>query len=165
MSVNVHASCVLLAGAGQAFGAPPDAGVLLLGESGSGKSETALRLIERGARLVSDDQTDVFIENGTLVARPAKNLEGLLEIRGVGIVEFSFAPWATVALAVAIIAEKDVPRLPQPLYYAPPGGLGNVPELCIPLLHLPLTPSTPAKIMAAAATLARSGLKIASQIP
>jgi hypothetical protein len=68
-------------------------------------------------------------------------------------------------LAVKLVGAKDVPRLPDRVYYAPPAGLGNVPELRIPLLRLSLTPSIPAKIAAAAALLARSGPKLASQIP
>jgi len=164
LSVNIHASCVVLAEAGRAFGAPADVGILLLGESGSGKSETALRLIERGARLVSDDRTELFIESARLAARPAKTLEGLLEIRGVGIVELPFAPSATIVLAVELVAGKDVPRLPEPAYYAPPALPEDVPELRIPLLYLSLAPATSAKIVAAAAMLARSGTKLASQM-
>lgn len=164
MTANIHASCVVLAAAGEAFGAPADAGVLLLGASGSGKSDTALRLIEHGARLVSDDRTGLFIENGRLAARPAKALEGLLEIRGVGIVELPFVPWATIALAAELVAPDDVPRLPEPACYVPPAGLGNPRELRVPLLRLSLAPSTPAKILAAAAALARTGPNLASQI-
>jgi serine kinase of HPr protein (carbohydrate metabolism regulator) len=165
LTANVHASCVVLAAAGQAFGAPADAGILLLGESGAGKSDTALRLVECGARLVSDDRTELFIENGRLAARAAKTLEGLFEIRGVGIVELPRLAWARVDLAIELVAPEEVPRLPEAAWYALPSALRNVPELRIPLLRLSLTPSIPAKIAAAAALLARSGPKIASQIP
>ena len=48
-ATSTQPACVL-GRAGEAFGAPADAGVLLLGESGAGKSDLALRLIERGAR-------------------------------------------------------------------------------------------------------------------
>jgi HPr kinase/phosphorylase len=165
LTANIHASCVVLAAAGQAFGAPVDAGILLLGESGAGKSDTALRLIALGARLVSDDRTELFIDGGRLAARAAKSLEGLLEIRGVGIVELPRLPWANVDLAIELVAPADAPRLPEPAWYAPPAGLRNVPELRIPLLRQSLTPSIPAKIAAAAALLARPGPKLASQIP
>jgi len=165
LTANIHASCVVLAAAGQAFAAPPGAGILLLGESGAGKSDTALRLIALSARLVSDDRTELFIDNGRLAARAPKTLEGLLEIRGVGIVELPHLPWACIDLALELVAPADVPRLPEPAWYAPPSGLRNVPELRIPLLRLSLTPSLPAKIAAAAARLARPGPKLASQIP
>lgn len=165
MSVNIHATCVVLAGAAEPFGAPPDAGVLLLGKSGSGKSETALRLIERGARLVSDDRTELFMDGGRVMARAATELEGLLEIRGVGIVKLPSVSQASIALAVEMVAESEVPRLPEPLHYERPAGLGSVPELRIPLLRLCLAPSTPAKIAAAAATLARPGPRLASHLP
>lgn len=155
----------MLAAAGQAFGAPADAGILLLGESGAGKSDTALRLMGLGARLVSDDRTELFIEDGRLAARAPKTLEGLLEIRGVGIVELPHLPRARVDLAIELVAPAEVPRLPEPAWYAPPAGLRNVPESRIPFLRLSFTPSLPAKILAAAARLARAGPGLASQIP
>ena len=61
--VNIHASCIRLALAAAAFGAPRSAGVLLLGDSGSGKSDLALRLIGRGAELVADDRTELHVES------------------------------------------------------------------------------------------------------
>lgn len=165
MTASIHASCIVLAAGGQAFGAPADAGILLLGESGAGKSDTALRLMALGARLVSDDRTELFIEDGRLAARAPKTLEGLLEIRGVGIVELPYLPWAKVDLAIELVAPAAVPRLPEAAWYAPPAGLRNVPESRIPFLRLSLTPSLPAKIAAAAARLARAGPRLASQIP
>ncbi len=68
-AVNIHATCVMLANAQpQQFGMFYS-GILLLGESGSGKSDLALRLIEDGALLVSDDRTELFVEDGKLKAR------------------------------------------------------------------------------------------------
>ena len=109
---QVHASCVLLARAGEAFGAPADAGVLLLGESGSGKSDLALRLIERGAVLVSDDRTELFAEAGALIAAPAKGLVGLIEVRNLGILELPHADTARVHLAVHL-SDNRAARLPE----------------------------------------------------
>jgi serine kinase of HPr protein (carbohydrate metabolism regulator) len=164
LTASIHASCVVLAAAGQAFGAPTDTGILLFGESGAGKSDTALRLIALGARLVSDDRTELFIDNGRVAARAPKTLQGLLEIRGVGIVELPHLPWAKVDLAIELVAPEDVPRLPEVAWYALPATLESVPELRIPRFRLSLTPSIPAKIAAAAALLARAGPKLASQI-
>ena len=56
--VNIHASCVAVRGEG----------VLILGASGQGKSDLALRLIDRGATLVADDRCDIWFEHP---ARPA----------------------------------------------------------------------------------------------
>ena len=72
-SVNIHATCVRLGRAGAAFGAPPDAGVLLLGKSGAGKSDLALRLIALGATLVADDRTELYLWQRKLYARPPAN--------------------------------------------------------------------------------------------
>jgi HPr kinase/phosphorylase len=63
---NIHASCVVLARAGEPFGAPGDAGILILGASGSGKSDLALRLIGRGALLVADDRVEIFARDDGL---------------------------------------------------------------------------------------------------
>src|SRR5512146_1790449 len=101
--VNIHASCVLLDGAAEAFGAPRDAGVLLLGESGRGKSDLALRLIERGAKLVADDRTELFVKDNALFARAPQSLAGLIEVRGAGIVALPFAAEARIALAVEMM--------------------------------------------------------------
>ena len=63
-------------------------GVLILGESGIGKSETALELIERGHRLVADDSIDIYMSgSGTLVGTGANPIIGYhMEIRGLGII-------------------------------------------------------------------------------
>ena len=63
-------------------------GVLIQGDSGIGKSETALELVKRGHRLVADDRVDVYAKDeGTLWGDPAEILLHLLEIRGVGIID------------------------------------------------------------------------------
>jgi serine kinase of HPr protein (carbohydrate metabolism regulator) len=155
--VNIHASCVLLDRAGEAFGAPADAGVLLLGDSGVGKSDLALRLIERGATLVADDRTELFVEDGALFARAPTSLAGLLEVRGVGILELPHAKKARIALAVRIVGSSEIVRLPEPAYYDPPEGLVMTAALRPPLLHLaPFEISAPAKIVAAAAAHAKA---------
>ena len=63
-------------------------GVLIQGDSGIGKSETALELVKRGHRLVADDRVDVYAKDeGTLWGEPAEILIHLLEIGGVGIID------------------------------------------------------------------------------
>lgn len=63
-------------------------GVLIQGDSGIGKSETALELIKRGHRLIADDRVDIYKQDDlTLVGEPPKILEHLIEIRGIGIID------------------------------------------------------------------------------
>ena len=65
------------------------------------------------ARLVADDRVHVEAANGRLLARPAKVLENLLEIRGLGIRRVEAEPVAAVGLVVDLAA-GDAARLPQP---------------------------------------------------
>ena len=63
-------------------------GVLIQGDSGIGKSETALELIKRGHRLIADDRVDVYQQDElTVIGEPPKILEHLIEIRGIGIID------------------------------------------------------------------------------
>ncbi|NVY96841.1 HPr kinase/phosphorylase [Lactobacillus sp. DCY120] len=63
-------------------------GVLIKGDSGVGKSETALELIKNGHRLVADDRVDVYQQNEhTLVGEAPEILKNLMEIRGIGIID------------------------------------------------------------------------------
>ena len=120
---NIHASCVMLAKAAPLPLGLFHTGVLLLGDSGMGKSDLALRLIEQGALLVSDDRTDLFVENGKLHARAPAALAGLIEARGLGILSLSFQASAKIVLAVQLVAADAVPRMPQPERYLPPPDL------------------------------------------
>ncbi len=62
-------------------------GVLLLGDSGVGKSETALELIKRGHRLIADDAVEIRrVSNKTLVGSAPDNIRHFIELRGVGII-------------------------------------------------------------------------------
>jgi len=62
-------------------------GILLLGESGVGKSETAVELVKRGHRLVADDAVEIRrVSNRTLVGSSPENIRHFLELRGVGII-------------------------------------------------------------------------------
>ena len=96
--------------------------------------------------LVSDDRTDLLVENNHLIARAPANIRGLLEVRGMGIVALPAAAKARVALAVAL--ERPKSRLPAPEFYTPPPGL----PVRVPLLRLaPFEASTPARIVLAVA--------------
>ena len=62
-------------------------GVLILGESGVGKSETALELIKRGHRLIADDAVEIRkVSNRTLVGAAPDNIRHFIELRGVGVI-------------------------------------------------------------------------------
>ena len=63
-------------------------GVLIMGKSGVGKSETALELVKKGHRLVADDSVEIRQEGeNMLIGSPPPLLEHLLEIRGIGIID------------------------------------------------------------------------------
>jgi serine kinase of HPr protein (carbohydrate metabolism regulator) len=109
----MHASCVALG----------DRGVLILGAPGAGKSDLVLRLIDepgygtgdeliRG-RLVADDQTVIERHGDALYASSPKTLAGLLEIRGQGIVAVDPLPEARLVLAVRLVPEAEIERLPE----------------------------------------------------
>jgi HPr kinase/phosphorylase len=74
---TMHATAVAISGAG----------LLIFGKSGSGKSDLALRLIDRGATLISDDQVDIRRKRQVLLLSPPASLAGKLEIRSLGILE------------------------------------------------------------------------------
>jgi HPr kinase/phosphorylase len=107
---TIHASAVLVRARA----------VLIRGPAGAGKSALALRLIQAAdarllpfAKLVADDRAQVEACHGRLVVRPAPQLSGLLEIRGVGIRRVPFEAVAVVGLVVDL-AVDNVDRLPQP---------------------------------------------------
>ena len=72
--------------------------VLIAGRSGAGKSDLALRLIDRGALLVSDDYTFVRRAQSQALASAPARIAGRIELRGVGIVELETAQDVPVAL-------------------------------------------------------------------
>ena len=85
--------------------------VLIAGRSGAGKSDLALRLIDRGAVLISDDYTFVRRVQGQALASAPERIAGRIEMRGIGILEMPAAADVPVALHVDLSGEPV--RLPE----------------------------------------------------
>ena len=142
MSVLVHATTIQLAGYG----------VMLLGDSGAGKSDLALRLIAEGALLVADDQTKLDVVDGRLIASAPQTIAGRIEARGIGIVRAPQTEAADVRLAVQL-TRAPIERLPEPASWSPP-GVAAAPQ--IPLIELaPFEPSAPVKLRMALMSVAK----------
>ena len=139
----VHATCIAI-GADDGW-----RGVLLTGPSGSGKSDLALRLLDRGFTLVSDDRTIVHRDGPSLIASAPATIRGKLEVRGVGIVDVDTVANVPVALVVELTG--DIERMPDDGRERLILGAG------IPLISIdPLTASAASKV---ALALDRLGLK------
>ena len=128
-SETIHASCVAIGGAA----------VLIEGRSGTGKSDLALRLIDRGAMLISDDYTIVQRKGRELIARAPDNLAGKIEVRGIGIVEMPSVADVPVGLIVAIV--EAPPRMPGAGRLRRLAGV-DLREIALPSLE----PSAPIKV-------------------
>lgn len=138
-SETIHASTV--ASDGRA--------VIISGSSGSGKSDLALRLLDRGFTLVSDDQTIVRREDDRLLAAAPPTIAGKLEVRGIGIVDIDHVDDIPVALLVELTS--DIERLPDDNLER--SFLG----LALPLVSIDaMSASAPSKV---ALALDRIGLK------
>ena len=154
LTVNIHATALRLAKAGAVFGVPKNFGVLLTGRSGAGKSDLALRLIGRGAELVADDRTDLFLDRGKLLAKAPAAIAGLLEVRGVGILALPWTAKAPIGLVVRL--GKAPARLPEPEFFRPPAALALKPKAFPPVISLAaFEASAPEKLLVAAAAFAR----------
>ena len=114
--------------------------ILLRGPSGSGKSDLALRLMDGGAVLVSDDQTRLLSKNQKIYASAPDTIAGLIEVRGVGLLRVPHHDDVALGLVVDLSEPDNVERLPSPQNT-------NYLSIDTPLLHLaPFEASTPAKI-------------------
>jgi serine kinase of HPr protein (carbohydrate metabolism regulator) len=139
-SETLHASTVALDGRA----------VVISGPSGSGKSDLALRLLDRGFALVSDDQTIVRRRGERLLASAPPTIAGKLEIRGVGIVAMSHVDDVPVALLVELTS--DIQRLPD--------DDRERPVLGIPLPLISVDAMTASAASKVALALDRLGLKL-----
>jgi HPr kinase/phosphorylase len=107
-SASIHATCVVLG----------EAGILIRGPSGSGKSRLARDILTEAARhgcfarLVADDRVRIEARHGRIVARAVTATAGLLEARGLGIVRLPHEQAALVRLVVDCSA-VEADRLPE----------------------------------------------------
>lgn len=159
--LTAHATCVVLG----------EAGVLIRGESGAGKSSLALALLDRArlaggfAALVADDRVRVALHHGRLVARPHPRLAGRIEVRGLGIREaadlgHAALPACVLRLVVDLVPAS--PRLPEP-----EAGRTRILGLDLPRLAVdrPLRDSglAPGLVLAALLAALFAGAGVASQ--
>ena len=113
-------------------------GVFLTGESGIGKSETALELLKRGHRMIADDVVEIRkISDNVLIGRSPDVIRHLMEIRGIGLVDVSVLygmgavmESKTITLCIHLVAGdvKDIDRL----------GVNT--EYTLSLIHIYLPP-------------------------
>ncbi len=95
---EIHATCVALPSPAGPLG------MLLLGAAAAGKSDLALRVVDAGGWLVADDRVRLEVRDGTLHAAPLPGFEGLVALRGLGLVQVARLDSAPVALAVHLEA-------------------------------------------------------------
>ena len=92
-----------------------DNGVLILGDSGSGKSDLALRLIDNGATLISDDVSICKKNLNNIYLYCPPETKGLLEVREIGIVTVPFVERIKLKLVVNLKSKKNE-RFPEDNY-------------------------------------------------
>ncbi len=89
-----------------------DNGVLILGDSGSGKSDLALRLIDNGATLISDDISICRKNSNNIYLHCPPEIKGLLEVREIGIITVPFVERIKLRLVVNL-KSKNNERFPK----------------------------------------------------
>ncbi|MEO0440227.1 MAG: HPr kinase/phosphatase C-terminal domain-containing protein [Pseudomonadota bacterium] len=94
---TVHATAIAINGHG----------VLLSGSTGTGKSDLALRLIDRGAVLISDDQTELHANAETILLQAPPNIAGKLEVRSLGIIMTNHVSGVPLRLKVQLIDQPE----------------------------------------------------------
>ncbi|KIC40021.1 serine kinase [Ruegeria sp. ANG-R] len=125
----VHATCI----------AVQNAGVLIIGASGTGKSALALQMMALGAQLVADDRVNLLTQDNHVMASAVPQILGLIEARGVGLLRAEPAGPARLAYVVDLDGPEPA-RLPEPEEVR---VLGQT----VPLLHAAGVPNLAAGLM------------------
>lgn len=118
-------------------------GVMILGQSGIGKSETTLELIKKGHKLIADDRINISYVRDELFGEAPELLSGMMEVRGIGIIDVkkmfginSLIKKKKISYAINLVpfeAEKPMERLGNEVQYY------NILDVNIPLLNLPVS--------------------------
>lgn len=126
-------------------------GLLLTGESGTGKSDTALRLLERGHHLVADDAVELSADAAALYGRAPAALTGLLEVRGLGpqpvinlFGNHVLVEYATVDRVVRLASPRDWADWPR---LAPALDDVLLLDRTVPRITLPVSPERPVALL------------------
>ena len=122
-------------------------GVLILGKSGIGKSESALDLINRGSKLIADDVVEIRKSgNSTLTGKAPERIEHLVEIRGVGIINIK-----DLFGKASVMDRRKIEMVIELVQWSPDTeydrlGLDvntfSILDVELPYLQIPLTPGT-----------------------
>ena len=145
--ILAHGTCISIDGAG----------VLLRGPSGSGKSDLALRLLNRkdlNVLLVADDQVYLDQRGEDLWAAASEELSSMMEVRGVGLVAVDHMAEVRVLLVLDLCSLESVPRLPQ-------ASRCTIDGVTLPLYPFaPLEASAPDKVVLLARSLGGDILRL-----
>ncbi len=106
-------------------------GILLRGPSGAGKSDLALRLIEQGARLISDDRVELIKKGNEVIAFAPPAIKDLFEVRHLGILKLQSLESAPLRLIIDLCSPEELERMPAPTHIELEG---------VALAHLRLNP-------------------------
>ena len=128
--------------------------VLLRGRSGSGKSDLALRLIDAGARLVTDDQSVLSRRGDAIVVTAPARISGLMEVRGIGIMRVEALAEAPVVLIADLVPSEQIDRMPE-------RRRETILGLSLPVIAVaPFEASAPAKLRLALHAFTEPGLPV-----
>ena len=140
-ATRVHATAVALNGRA----------ALIIGVAGSGKSDLALRLLDRGWDLIADDAVDLAASHGRLVAMAPAGANGRIAVRGIGITTAQMAiPSAALSIVVTMTYHPLADTLVCPDRYGPVCGLF--------LPQVALFPFEPSAVIKLSLAMARWGL-------
>ena len=111
-------------------------GMIIKGCSGSGKTSLMMGLLEKAkqenleAFLVSDDRVHLTPASNKLIAKTPPPIEGLVEIRGYGIISHPYQDTTTVSLVIELVEDDQLSRMPEAMY-------NDFSGLSLPLLQVP----------------------------